>query len=98
MTFRGRLRVFFAMIVIVPMVAIGVALLSITASSERGKTDAGLATALTVAFAAYDEGRTAARRRAAWRRRRLPADRCAGGWRPRRRGTAPAFDRCARSA
>ena len=45
MTFRGRLRVFFAIIVIVPMVAIGLALLSITASSERGKTDAGLATA-----------------------------------------------------
>ncbi len=61
MTFRGRLRVFFAIIVIVPMVAIGVALLSITASSERGKTDAGLATALTVAFSAYDEGRVAAR-------------------------------------
>ena len=61
MSFRGRLRVFFAMIVIVPMVAIGVALLSITSSSESGKTDAGLATALTVAFAAYDDGRTAAR-------------------------------------
>lgn len=61
MSFRGRLRVFFAMIVIVPMVAIGVALLSITASSERGKADAGLATALAVAFSAYDEGRTAAR-------------------------------------
>ena len=61
MSFRGRLRVFFAMIVIVPMVAIGVALLSITSSSESGKTDAGLATALTVAFAAYEDGRTAAR-------------------------------------
>ena len=60
MSFRARLRVFFAMIVLVPMVAIGVAMLSITASSERGKTDAGLATAMTVAFAAYDEGRAAA--------------------------------------
>ena len=61
MSFRARLRIFFAMIVIVPMVAIGVSLFSITASSERGKTDAGLATALTVAFATYDEGRIAAR-------------------------------------
>ena len=60
MTFRGRLRIFFAIIVIVPMVAIGVALLSLTASSERGKTDASLATALTVAFSAYDDARTAA--------------------------------------
>ena len=73
MTFRGRLRVFFAMIVIVPMVAIGVALLSITASSERGKTDAGLATALTVAFSAYDEGRTAARAELRRVARRLPS-------------------------
>lgn len=61
MSFRGRLRFFFAIIVVVPMLAIGVALLSITASSERGKADAGLATALTAAFAAYDEARTAAR-------------------------------------
>ena len=61
MSFRGRLRVFFAMIVIVPMVAIGIALFAITASSERGKTDAGLATALRAAFASYDEARAAAR-------------------------------------
>ncbi len=69
MTFRGRLRVFFAIIVIVPMVAIGLALLSLTASSERGKTDAGLATALTVAFSAYDDGPPGGPRRscAGWR-------------------------------
>ena len=91
MTFRGRLRVFFAMIVIVPMVAIGIALFAITASSERGKTDAGLATALTAAFAAYDEGRAAARPalRAAARDRELMAaltrgDRAAAARRLRR--------------
>ncbi len=61
MTFRGRLRVFFAIIVIVPMIAIAVSLFSLTASSETGKADAGLATALTVAFSLYDEGRIAAR-------------------------------------
>ncbi len=61
MTFRGRLRVFFAMIVLVPMLAIGIALLAITASNERGKADAALAVALTVAFEAYEDGRLAAR-------------------------------------
>ena len=94
MSFRGRLRVFFAIIVIVPMVAIGVALLSITASSERGKTDAGLATALTVAFSAYDEGRAAARDELRGVAGDSRADRCPGrGGPPTRRPGA-----CVRSS
>lgn len=57
MTFHGRLRLFFAIIVIVPMLAIAAVLFSLTADSERGKADAGIATGLTVAFALYGEGR-----------------------------------------
>jgi diguanylate cyclase (GGDEF)-like protein len=60
MTFHGRLRLFFAIIVIVPMLAIGLVLFSLTADSERGKADAGLATGLSVAFSRYSEGRAAA--------------------------------------
>ncbi len=60
MTFRGRLRFFFAIIVIVPTVALGAVLLSLTQASGEGKTDARLATALDVATAAYSDGRSAA--------------------------------------
>jgi diguanylate cyclase (GGDEF)-like protein len=61
MTFHGRLRVFFAIIVIVPMLAIAVVLFSLTADAERGKADAGLGTALSVGFSLYDDARNAAR-------------------------------------
>jgi diguanylate cyclase (GGDEF)-like protein len=61
MTFRGRLRLFFAMIVIVPMAAIAVVLFWLVGDSEEGKTDAGIATGMAVAFASYDDGRSAAR-------------------------------------
>src|ERR671937_1021038 len=56
MTFRGRLRLFFTIIVIVPMVAVAVVLFSLTAQSETGKADAGIATGLRVAFALYGQG------------------------------------------
>jgi len=59
-TFRGRLRFFFAIIVIVPIVGLGGVLLTQTRASEEGKTDARLATALDVATAAYSDGRRAA--------------------------------------
>jgi diguanylate cyclase (GGDEF)-like protein len=61
MTFHGRLRVFFAIIVIVPMLAIAVVLFSLTADSERGKADAGIATGLSVGFSLYDDARNSAR-------------------------------------
>ncbi len=60
LTFRGRLRFFFAIILIVPTVALGGVLLTLTEASEHGKTDARLATGLDVATAAYSEGRRAA--------------------------------------
>jgi diguanylate cyclase (GGDEF)-like protein len=61
MSFRGRLRVFFALIVIVPMAALAFALFSITEDSERGKADATIATSLNVALSVYGEGRREAR-------------------------------------
>jgi len=54
MSFRGRLRVFFTIIVIVPMVAVAAVLYRLTADSETGKADAGIAAGLRTAFAVYD--------------------------------------------
>ena len=42
MSFRNRLRLFFGLIVIVPMVALGAVLFALTARSETGKADAGV--------------------------------------------------------
>jgi len=55
MSFRGRLRLFFALIVIVPMIALGVVLFALTARSETGKADAGLAAASRSATGIYRE-------------------------------------------
>ena len=60
MTFHGRLRLFFAIIVIIPMLAMAVVFFRLTAESERGKADAGLSTGLNVAFSLYADGRAAA--------------------------------------
>jgi hypothetical protein len=43
MNFRGRLRLFFALIVIVPMLALGIVLFALTGRTETGKADAGIA-------------------------------------------------------
>lgn len=55
MSFRGRLRLFFAVIVIVPMVALGIVLFALTARSETGKADAGIAAATRTAVGVYRE-------------------------------------------
>jgi diguanylate cyclase (GGDEF)-like protein len=60
-TFRGRLRLFFAIIVIVPLIAIGAVLYSLTSDSERGKVDAGLAQGLQVALVEYTDAQAQAR-------------------------------------
>src|ERR671910_391173 len=65
MSFRGRLRLFFALIVVVPMVALGIVLFTLTERTETGKADAGIATATRVAVGVYREG--VARARAALR-------------------------------
>jgi diguanylate cyclase (GGDEF)-like protein len=53
MSFRGRLFIFFTIIVIVPMAAVAVVLFKITGDSETGKSDARIAQGLTTALAIY---------------------------------------------
>jgi diguanylate cyclase (GGDEF)-like protein len=55
MSFRGRLRLFFALIVIVPMIALGVLLFALTATTETGKADAGIGIAARAALALHRE-------------------------------------------
>jgi diguanylate cyclase (GGDEF)-like protein len=55
MSFRGRLRLFFALIVIVPMVALGIVLFALAARSETGKADAGIASGSRAAVGIYRE-------------------------------------------
>ncbi len=71
MSFRGHLRVFFTIIVIVPMVAVAAVLYRLTADSETGKADAGVAAGLRTAFALYE----ASAERAEPRLRALAEDR-----------------------
>jgi diguanylate cyclase (GGDEF)-like protein len=54
MSFRGRLWLFFALIVIVPMIALAVVLFALTASSETGKADAGVAQGVRTAVVVHD--------------------------------------------
>jgi diguanylate cyclase (GGDEF)-like protein len=61
MSFRNRLRLFFAIIVLVPMAAVAVVLLRITADSERGKSDARVAASVQSALAVEGEARADAR-------------------------------------
>ncbi|MEA2494765.1 MAG: hypothetical protein QOJ29_2676, partial [Thermoleophilaceae bacterium] len=53
MSFRGRLFIFFTIIVIVPMAAVAVVLFRITSDSETGKSDSRIAQGLTTALAVY---------------------------------------------
>src|SRR5918994_304236 len=61
MSFRGRLRLFFALIVIVPMTALGVVIFALTERTETGKADAGLGTAARTALALHRDQLNAAR-------------------------------------
>ena len=61
MSFRGRLLLFFTIIVVIPMIAVALVLFSITADSETGKADAQIAQGLRAAFAVYDQDRANAR-------------------------------------
>src|SRR4051794_3570334 len=53
MSFRGRLFIFFTIIVIVPMAAVAVVLFKITSDSETGESDARIAQGLTTALAVF---------------------------------------------
>src|SRR5829696_4392844 len=58
--FRTRLRLFFVLLVIVPMIALAVVLFTLTARSETGKADAGIAAGTRTAFSLYEERAAAA--------------------------------------
>src|SRR5918996_1047059 len=55
LSFRGRLRFFFTIIVIVPMIAVALVLFALTSESETGKADAAIAAGLRGAIAASDD-------------------------------------------
>jgi diguanylate cyclase (GGDEF)-like protein len=61
MSFRGRLLVFFTIIVIIPMIAVALVLFSLTEDSEHGKVDARLAGGLHTTLSFYDAARADAR-------------------------------------
>jgi HAMP domain-containing protein len=70
-SFRGRLRLFFVLLVIVPMIALAVVLFTLTSRSETGKADAGISAGTRTAFGVYEE----AARRAAPALREVASDR-----------------------
>ncbi|HKP91193.1 MAG TPA: diguanylate cyclase [Thermoleophilaceae bacterium] len=61
MSFRGRLLLFFTIIVVIPMIAVAVVLFHLTGDSETGKADAEIAQGMRSAFAIYDDKRDDAR-------------------------------------
>jgi diguanylate cyclase (GGDEF)-like protein len=60
-SFRGRLRLFFVLLVIVPMIALAVVLFTLTSRSETGKADAAISAGASTAFGIYDEAAAGAR-------------------------------------
>src|SRR3954451_15408445 len=59
-SFRGRLRLFFAVIVIVPIIAAGVVLFQLLGAGDDFKLDSSLGQAQTTAQALYRDDRNAA--------------------------------------
>ena len=55
MSFRGRLALFFLLIVVIPIAAIALLVVDVTSDSQAGKADARLSTGLTTALAVYEE-------------------------------------------
>jgi diguanylate cyclase (GGDEF)-like protein len=49
------LRLFFVLLVIVPMIALAIVLFALTAESETGKVDAGISAGVRTAFGVYEE-------------------------------------------
>lgn len=54
MSFRTRLTLFFALIVVVPMIALGVVVMRLVAESERGKADAQNSASTAALAASYE--------------------------------------------
>ena len=63
-SFRGRLTLFFLLIVVLPMVAVAVLVVQVTGSSRSGKADARLAAGVEEALTLYGDSRKDARRAA----------------------------------
>jgi diguanylate cyclase (GGDEF)-like protein len=63
-SFRGRLTLFFLLIVVLPMIVLAVLVTQVTAQSGNGKADARLASGLQVSLAVYKRDGAAARRAA----------------------------------
>src|SRR3954452_20678320 len=57
-SFRGRLRLFFAVIVVVPMIAVGVALFFLLNAGDNSRFNSELGKAQTVAQNLFQDGRT----------------------------------------
>src|SRR5436190_2669805 len=63
-SFRGRLTLFFLLIVVLPMVAVAVLVTQVTSQSRNGKADARLAAGLETALSTYRDDVAAAKRAA----------------------------------
>src|SRR5919198_1079966 len=61
MSFRGRLTLFFLLIVVLPMIAVAVLVTQIVTESTNGKADARLAEGLDSALTVYRDDAAAAR-------------------------------------
>src|SRR3954471_10586327 len=61
-SFRGRLRLFFAVIVVVPMVAVAVVLFQLLGASDTGKINSKLAEAQVAATGLFNDARGEAQR------------------------------------
>ena len=55
LSFRARLRLFFLVIVVIPMITMAVVLYQLIVASEKSQTDARLAESQTVATGVYEE-------------------------------------------
>ena len=55
MSFRGRLALFFLLIVVIPIAAIALLVIDVTSDSQEGKADARLSTGLTTALTVYED-------------------------------------------
>jgi diguanylate cyclase (GGDEF)-like protein len=58
--FRAKLRLFFVLLVILPMIALAIVLFTLTTRSETGKVDAGIAAGMRMAFGSYEESAASA--------------------------------------
>ena len=54
MSFRGRLALFFLLIVVIPIAAIALLVVDVTSDSQSGKADAALSTGVSTALSVYE--------------------------------------------